>query len=249
MRVWLISLAGFALFLWPFFGLGGLPDAPAMTLMGGSVAGLLMVEAGLRGLDARRLALLAVLSAIDAGLRLAVVEGIGGFSPVYFGVLCAGFVFGPSYGFVVGALSILVSAVAEGGIGPWLPYQVFTTGWVGVAAGLAGIALGRIRGPRWLPVATLAAVGLLSGWPVGALLDVQTWVAGYRGVPRLGWVPGMGPEAALGNFARFYLATSLLYDSFRSAGNLLMVALFGAPVVAALERVRARLSFEVVRTP
>jgi len=37
-----------------------------------------------------------------------------------------------------------------------------------------------------------------------------------------------------------------VYDSFRAAGNVLMVLLLAAPVVAALGRVRSRFTFEVV---
>jgi energy-coupling factor transport system substrate-specific component len=241
----LASLAGLALFAPPFLGRRLAGDVLAMLLALACVGVLALVELGVRGLDARRLALLAALAAIDTALRLAVVHGVGGFSPVFFLVLCAGYVFGASYGFLVGAVSILVSAVAEGGIGPWLPYQVLATGWVGVAAGLCGGW--RTGPPSWRDLALLAAVGALTGWLFGALMDVQVWVAGYRGSPDLGWQPGMTPQRALANFARFYLATSLAYDTFRAAGNALMVVLLGLPVLAALRRVRARLSFEVVR--
>src|SRR5581483_8152209 len=158
------------------------------------LAGLFLVEAGTRQLDARGIALLAAIAAIDTALRLAVIVGIGGFSPIYFLVLCAGYVLGPSYGFLAGALSILVSAVAGAGVGPWVPYQVFAVGWVGVAAGLVG------HWRAWLPgrrdVITLAIVGALMGWVVGALLDIQDWVPVYRGNPTLGWAPGMDPGTA-----------------------------------------------------
>jgi energy-coupling factor transport system substrate-specific component len=254
-----ISLPGVGLFVWPFLAPGGVPDAPALALSLAAALALLLIELGTRHLDARRLALLAVLAAIDAGLRLAVVTGIGGFSPIFFLVLCAGFVFGPSYGFLVGAYAILVSALGEGGVGPWLPYQIFATGWVGAWAGLAGLARGRGRGGPDRPadgpsgpatpgaVLLLAVVGLLSGWAFGALMDVQTWVAGYGGNPTLGWSPGLAPATALLHFARFYLVTSLAYDSFRAVGNLVMVLLLGPPVLAALSRLRSRLSFEVIK--
>jgi energy-coupling factor transport system substrate-specific component len=247
-RVVLVSLLGLPLFLWPFLGLPLPTGAPALTLALGAAGGLLLLELGTRRLDARRLALLAVLAAIDTGLRLAVLQGIGGFSPIFFLVLCAGWVFGPSYGFLVGAFSILVSALAEGGEGPWVPYQIFVTGWVGVAAGVAAMAVRAPQGrlPGWRPVAVLAAVGAVSGWLVGALLDVQVWTAAYAGNPEIGWRPGMDSLTALRNFGRFYLLTSLAYDTFRSAGNVLMVLLLGVPVLAGLARVRARLSFEVV---
>ena len=247
MKVGVVSLLGLPLFVWPFLGQPLPASAPAYTLALGAVGALLLLELGTRSLDARKLALLAVLAAIDTGLRLALIQGIGGFSPIFFLVLCAGWVFGPSYGFLVGAFSILVSALAEGGVGPWLPYQVFATGWVGVAAGLAAPLASRgERVPGWRSLAVLAAVGAVSGWVFGALMDVQDWTAGFANSPDLGWRPGMPAATALEHFGRFYLATSLAYDTFRSVGNALMVLVLGVPVLAALARVRSRLSFEVV---
>jgi energy-coupling factor transport system substrate-specific component len=240
----LVSLVGAALFAWPFVGSDLPASTPAWTLSVACIVGLLLVEAGTRQLDSRGLALLAAIAAIDSALRLAVVEGIGGFSPIYFLVLCAGFVFGPSYGFLAGALSILVSALAGAGVGPWVPYQVFAVGWVGVVAGLAG----RWRSPLpgWRDILLLAAVGALMGWVVGALLDIQDWIPVYRGNPTLGWEPGMAADTAALHFARFYLLTSLAYDTFRAVGNVFMVVAFGIPVLAALSRLKARLTFEVV---
>ena len=110
----LASAAGLALFLWPFSGAGLPGDFPALAIALASISLLVMLELGTRSLDARGLALLAALAAIDAGLRLALVNGIGGFSPVFLPILCAGFVFGPSFGFLAGALGLLVSAVATG---------------------------------------------------------------------------------------------------------------------------------------
>ena len=240
----LVSLVGAALFAWPFIGSDLPASTPAWTLSVACIAALILVEAGTRQLDSRGLALLAAIAAIDTALRLAVVEGIGGFSPIYFLVLCAGFVFGPSYGFLAGALSILVSALAGAGVGPWVPYQVFAVGWVGVAAGLAG----RWRSPLpgWRDILVLAAIGALMGWVVGALLDIQDWIPVYRGNPTLGWEPGMNAATAAVHFVRFYLLTSLAYDTFRAVGNVVMVVALGAPVLAALSRLKARLTFEVI---
>src|SRR5450759_5211438 len=154
--VGLVSLAGLVLFCWPFFGTGLPANTPAWALTIGCVAGLLLVEAGTRELDSRAVALLAAIAAIDTALRLAVIEGIGGFNPIYFLVLCAGYVFGTSFGFLAGALSILVSAIAGGGVGPWVPYQIFAVGWVGVAAGLAGHFSRRGSVPGWRDVLALA---------------------------------------------------------------------------------------------
>ncbi len=242
--VGLVSLAGLTLFVWPFTG-GGLPSStPAWTLMIACVAGLFLLEAGTRQMDSRTIALLAAIAALDAALRLAVIVGIGGFNPIFFLVLCSGFVFGTSFGFLAGALSILVSALIGAGVGPWVPYQVFALGWVGVAAGIAGTW--RQRTPGLRDVILLAAVGGVMGYVFGALMDVTDWVPVYRGNPGLGWSPGMSTATALVHFARFYAITSFAYDTFRAVGNAVMIVALGAPVMAALSRFRARLTFEVV---
>jgi energy-coupling factor transport system substrate-specific component len=239
MRLLLLSVLGVALFLWPFFGATPPAYLPTLVVAVAAVAVLGFLELGARHLGSRGLALIAALAALDAGLRLAVVTGIGGFSPVFFLILCAGFVFGPTFGFLTGALALLVSALATGGIGPWLPYQLFAAGWVGAVAGLA-------TGRRlWV----LAIIGAVTGLAFGALMDVWDWSTFYRGAGGFGWVPGLSPLDALQRFGRFYLVTSLTYDSFRSVGNVVMIWLFGPPVVAALQRLRLRLTFERVELP
>lgn len=244
--VGVVSLVGVLLFLWPFFGSGLPANTPAWTLTLACIAGLFLVEAGTRQLDSRAVALLAAIAAIDTALRLAVIEGIGGFSPIFFLILCSGYVFGPSFGFLAGAVSMLVSALAGGGVGPWVPYQIFAVGWVGVAAGLAGYSRRKAGTPGWRDVLLLAGVGAVMGYVVGALLDITDWVPVYRGNPTLGWLPGMSPGTSLAHFGRFYLLTSVAYDSFRAVGNVVMVLALGLPVLGALHRLRARLTFEVI---
>ncbi len=243
MRVTAISIAGLALFLWPFVASDTPPAAAAVALSIGVVAVLVFVEASTRKLDARRFALLAAIAAIDAGLRLVLVTGLGGFSPMFFLVLAAGYVYGPSYGFLAGSVALLASAVATGGIGPWLPYEMVGCGFVGLLAGFAGL---RRTGPAtWKDVVSLAVVGGITGFAYGALLDVWDWTTFYRGAPNFGWQPGLALATALARFGRFYVATSLVYDSFRAVGNVIAVSVLGAPVLAGLIRMRSRFSVVV----
>lgn len=240
MRLTLASLAGLGLFLWPFAGLGLPPAAPAVAVAVATLLALALVEVGTRRLDARLLALLTALAAVDAALRMLLVNGIGGFSPIFFLVLCAGYVFGPSYGFLTGATALLVSALATGGVGPWLPYEMFGVGWVGAAAGWAGLTSRRTL--------VLTLVGVAAGFAYGALLDAYDWTY-FRGAGGFGWVPGMPLGAALAGFAHFYLVTSLAWDAFRAAGNAALVLLLGPAVLTALRRLRSRLTLEVVPLP
>ena len=242
----MVSVAGAALFVWPFTGLALPADTAAIALTVAAIMALALVGIGTHQLDNRRLALLAVIAALDSALRLALVTGIAGFSPVFFLILCSGFVYGPSFGFLSGALTLLTSALVTGGVGPWLPYEVFAAGWVGAAAGLVGGA--RQQMPGRMAIIALAIVGFLLGYLYGAATDVYDWSIFYRGVPGLGWSPGMGAAQALTHFVRFYIATSLAWDTFRAVGNALMVLLLGPPVVAAMARFQARFSLVVEAT-
>ena len=67
-------VVGVGIFAWPFLGRGG-PTGTAATALGlGTAAVLMAVELATRRLDARGLALLAALSALDAGARAASPE-------------------------------------------------------------------------------------------------------------------------------------------------------------------------------
>ncbi len=252
----LVSLLGMGLFLWPFVGLGLPASTPALAIGLGSVLALLVFEVGTRRLDSRSLSLLAALSAADAALRAALVTGIGGFSPIFLLVLCAGYALGPSFGFLVGAGSLLTSALATGGLGPWVPYQLFALGWVGLLAGWAGRLRAGSR-PTRADVLSLALVGVVTGFGFGVVMDVWNWTF-FAGSPGLGWSPGLAPLPALARFARYYLVTSFGYDAFRAVGNALMVVLLGLPILAGLHRIGRRFqlqwpvperAFESAQTP
>lgn len=237
------SLCGIALFAWPFLGLGVPADAPALALALATVIALGAVELGTRRLETRHLALLATIAALDSAMRLVVVTGVAGFSPIFFLVLCAGYVLGPQYGFLAGAASLLASAVVTGGVGPWMPYEMFGVGWVGMVAGWCGT--GRRGAPTWHDIVVLASAAAVLGLAYGAVLDVWDWTT-FRGDPGFGWSPGMPAGEALHRFGRFYLTTSLAYDLFRAAGSAIMVIVLGRPVLLALRRFQVRFRVEIV---
>jgi energy-coupling factor transport system substrate-specific component len=233
-----VSLAGALLFLWPFTGLGD-PGAGTAAAVGiGGLLALLAVETMSRRIDTRGLAIIAAIAAIDSALRLALVTGVGGFSPIFLLVLVAGYAMGAEFGFLCGAAALLVSALVTGGIGPWLPYEMIATGWVGAVAGLAGTHR-RGRPPQRRDIVVLALVGVVTGFGYGAVMDIWDWTF-FRGAADFGYVPGLGAAATAQRFGHFYLLTSLAYDSFRAAGNAILVALLGTPLLSALVRLRQR---------
>jgi energy-coupling factor transport system substrate-specific component len=248
------SLVGLAGFLYPFV----LPaiaqsdvteqahatDAPlAVALVTAFAVGAVLVtlsedQAGTS--RSRMVALLGVLVAIDATLRL--VPTVLGASPVFLLIMLVGAVFGASFGFQMGALTILLSALLTGGMGPWLPYQMLGAAWIGLTAG-------------WLPrggserrrLVTLALFGAVWGVLFGALMNLWFWPFGAPGAGDAGslyWTPGMSFAETVERYGRFYLVTSLGFDLFRAAGNVVLVLALGGPLLRLLERYRRRFAWE-----
>lgn len=187
----------------------------------------------------RTVALLGVLVAMDASLRL--VPSVAGATPIFLLIMLVGFVFGGPMGFQMGALTLLVSGFITGGIGPWLPFQMLASGWVGMTAGW--LPHGK---KRWQNVALLAAFGALWGLLFGALMNLWFWPFSAPGADAdhsLYWQPGMSAAEALDHYVRFYAVTSLGFDAARAIGNVVLVALLGGPVLSLLERYRSRFTW------
>jgi energy-coupling factor transport system substrate-specific component len=239
----LVSSLALAAFVAPLVGARSAAAEPTALLTGlicAAVAVLLALGLRARHMSTRLLAVLAALAAVDATLRALVVIGIWGFTPIFLLMLTAGFVFGPSFGFALGALTMLLSAVVTAGIGPWLPYEMLGAGLTGMTAGILGLAF-QGRPLRWPALLALAGLGLGMGFVYGMLLDIWAWPLLLTSPgSSIGWRPGLSPLHLVQRFGVFYLATSLVYDAARAAGNLLLILLLGPPLLAALHRFKLR---------
>ena len=85
--------------------------------------------------SAHTLALLGTLAAIGAAIRI-VGTGVGGVEAVFILLILAGRAFGARFGLLLGMLTIALSSVVWGGIGPWTPVPDVRVRWVGAGAGL-----------------------------------------------------------------------------------------------------------------
>lgn len=201
----------------------------------------LLLEAQVGATTAKTMALLGVLVAINAVLRFieVAIPGPGGFSPIFFLIILTGYVFGARFGFLMGALTLLVSAITTGGIGPWLPGQMLTASWVGLSAGaLRHLLRERIRSER-LEVVILALVGIAWGFIYGVIVNLWFWP----------FTVGADPTATLSfggliaRYVAYYLATSALWDLSRALGNAILLGAFGRPTLSALRRFHRRFTF------
>jgi energy-coupling factor transport system substrate-specific component len=246
------SLVGVVSFLYPFFvpqqevgfqPLAHAHDAPfVFVVLVALCLGAVVGNLGSAEMNAKVVAMLGILSAINAVLRL--VPGPAGFAAIFFLPILCGYIYGPTFGFLLGALSLLVSALLGGGVGPWMPYQMFATGWVGLLSALLPERLLRRLG-RAEPV-LLALWGFGLGLGFGAVMNLWFWpFTLVPGQSSLYWQPGLSLGQTLQRYALFYGATSLIWDLGRAGGNLLLVLLFGAPILRLLRRFRQRFRFQV----
>ncbi len=247
------SLAGLVAFLYPFFAppvAGGEEtahgaDAPLIfVLLIGLCLLVLLADLETRRLDARQVALLGMLVATNAALRP--LPGPSGFSAIFVLPILGGYVFGGGFGFLLGALSMLVSALFTAGVGPWLPFEMYGLGWVGLSA--AWLPRRRAWPGGRVERLLLAGWGLVVGIGYGALLNLWFWpfqAPVFAGDPTA-WNRAAGVMGTLARYAAFYLATSLPTDLLRGLGNLLLLAVLAAPLLKLFRRVHERFTFTIV---
>ena len=243
------GLVGVIAFLYPFFATA-LPqspvgtsahaqDAPLMTILLIVLClGTVMATLGSGDMNSKMVAVLGVLAATNAVLRA--VPGPAGFAAVFVLPILCGYTYGATFGFLLGALSILVSSFIGAGVGPWLPYQMFATGWIGLTS--AWLPETRLSGRA--EVVILGVWALFWGFLFGALMNIWFWPYVYQPQEAgIYWQPGMRLGEAVRHYAAFYALTSFWWDLGRAGGNALLIWLFGGPLLKLLRRFQRRFYF------
>jgi energy-coupling factor transport system substrate-specific component len=242
----LASLAGLLMLAWPLLvhtRTHARVDPPFLFLaLLPVVIVVVLVEVSEGGLDPRVLAVLGVLSAVNALLR-GLSAGVAGVELVFFLLVLAGRVFGPVFGFVLGCTSLFASALMTAGVGPWLPFQMMISAWVGMGAGLLPR---RVTGRA--EIAMLVVYGVVAAYAFGLLMNLSSWpfalgieVPGHQG--SLSFVPGDPLVANLHRFAVYTLVTSTgSWDTGRAVTTSVALLVLGPAVLATLRRAARRVS-------
>jgi energy-coupling factor transport system substrate-specific component len=232
LTLFLVTLIGIGAFLTPFM-------APGMLASGDSSPAL----------SSKAVALLGVLVGINVVLRAFDLAFLppGEFSPVFLLIALVGYGFGAQMGFLMGALTMLCSAFFTGGIGPWLPFQMFAAGWMGMSAAWLpgrGSRLGTAR----REVIRLAVFGFVWGFLYGAIVNLYFWpfLVDTGAMAGMGWAPGASPGEAVARYAVFYVVQSAGPDAVRALGNAALMLVLGWPLLRVFRRFRARFDYVVV---
>jgi len=236
------SFLGIVAFTWPFVvEPGAFGSAQTAPLMFGVllviVLAVVLAEVAEGGIDAKALAMLGVLSAIGAALR-PLGAGTAGIETVFFTLILAGRVFGAGFGVVLGCTTLFASAIITGGVGPWLPYQMFGAAWVGLIAGL----LPRVRGRA--EIVMLAVYGAVAGYLFGFLLNLSFWPFSLDPSSSIAYLPGADFSEQWHRYLLFDAATSLGWDTGRAATTAVVILLVGPAVLGAFRRAARKAAFE-----
>lgn len=239
----LVSIVGVVGFAWPLFITADSTlashtnDAPLLfALMLPLLLTVVLSEVSEGGIDSKAIAMLGVLSAVDAMMR-PLGAGTGGIEVMFFLLVLSGRVFGAGFGFVLGCTSMFASAILTAGIGPWLPFQMLGAGWIALGAGLLPPLRGRAE------IFMLIGYGIISSLLYGWILNFYFWPLGTSGEPTISVVPGGPLLTNLKHFLAFNLATSLGWDLGRAITTSVLIALTGRPILLTLRRASRKAAF------
>jgi hypothetical protein len=244
----LVALAGFA---WPFV----LPASRDQSTVWVAVIVCLLVpilaiiaviiaERGVTGSPdaAKFVAMLGLLAAAGAVVRL-FASAAGGIEAVFVILIIGGAVFGPRFGFLLGAVTIGVSALALGLLGPWVGFQMFAAAWVGAGAGLVSRGVRRLtrrasaRHRRWSGLGALAIFGVIAAYAYGALLNLWFWPFAVGGDTSISYVAGADTATNVSHFFVYTLVTSTAtWDTVRAVTTVIGLIVLGPAIMAGLRR-------------
>ena len=232
----LILVSAFSLlgFFWPF--IANAKQSGTIFWIASNLALLLLLTLiGKAKVDPKTLALLAVLSSIIAALR-PLGAGAAGIEPMWFLLILSAYVFRATFGFLLGAISMLLSAFLTGGFGPWLPYQVFAAAWIGFLAG----TLPKLKR---FEIPLLAISALILSEVFGILMDLQFWPYALGPKTQLSYIPGGAIADNLHRFFIYHGATSMAWNVPRAIFTATLILLIGSGVLSALKRAARKASF------
>lgn len=181
-------------------------------------------------LGSKKIALLGILTALVAALRPLGIGAIG-IEPMWFALIIASRAMGPTFGFLLGTLSMALSALLTGGIGPWLSYQVFAAALIGWGTTFIPA---KLRGGS--EVLALMLYGVIAAAFFGIAMDLQFWPWTLGPGTELSYLPGAAISENLDRFFTYHFISALAWDIPRAILTTTLLALAARPMLGALRR-------------
>jgi energy-coupling factor transport system substrate-specific component len=138
---------------------------------------------------------------------------------------------GPTFGFLLGTLSMALSALLTGGIGPWLSYQIFAAALIGWGT---IIIPAKLRGAK--EVIALIFYGILAAGFFGIAMDLQFWPWTLGPGTELSYLPGAALAENLDRFFTYHFISALAWDIPRAVLTTILLSIATKPMLTALRR-------------
>ena len=228
----LISLAALG-FFWPFFvPTNEMAEKASWFFLAATPLILLLVIVLVtqEELGSKKIALLGILTALIAALRPLGIGAIG-IEPMWFALIIAARAMGPTFGFLLGTLSMALSALLTGGIGPWLSYQIFAAALIGW--GTIFIPA-KLRGAK--EIIALIFYGILAAGFFGIAMDLQFWPWTLGPGTELSYLPGGALAENLDRFFTYHFVSALAWDIPRAVLTTILLSIATKPMLTALRR-------------
>lgn len=165
--------------------------------------------------------------------------GFAGIETAFALIILAGYVFGARFGFVLGILSILTSALIGGGVGPWLPFQMFAAAVVGFGAGL----MPKPSNMK-LQMVFLTVFATVSSYAYGAIVTFWTWPLFVGSDTAISFLENGSFSENLYRFVQFQLVSGgFLWDTGRAITTVTLILLIGKALMTALNRAATRADY------
>ena len=241
------ALAAILVFAWPLF----ISDTSQASLAQGIFIGLMpllllvvLIEFNSGSIGARQLAVLGLLIALNSVIRM-LGAGVSGIETVFFLLIIGGYVFGAGFGFVLGAGSLVVSALLGAGVGPWLPFQMMAAGLVGLGAGLVGKLTSKWRGRGFIELLFMSCYAVPACFAYGALMTLWNWPFLAGEGSSLSYVAGAPLIENLATFLKYEIFTGgLVWDLGRAVTTVVLIALTGKTLLTTLRRAANKANFQ-----
>ena len=173
-------------------------------------------------IGSKEIAIVGILSTVSAVIRIP-FAALPSVQPCTYLIICSGYVFGPLAGFMVGAMTALISNLFLGQ-GPWTIYQMLAWGMAGVSAAY----LKRLNPGR----KGLIAFGVLWGYLFGLIVNLWFWTSFiYPLTPRTFTIS---------------LLNSLWFDTAHAAANAIFLGLLGRKTIDILERFHKKFQWQAL---
>jgi len=174
--------------------------------------------------SSKEIALISMLGTLAAASRIP-FAAIPSAQPATYLIICSGYIFGPIAGFMIGAITPLVSNFFLGH-GPWTIYQMLAWGLVGnTAGGVSRFHLDRKR---------LIAFGIIWGYLFGMIMNLWFWAA---------FVYPLTPKTFL-----ISQLNSIWFDTAHALTNALFLGMLGPKTITILDRFRKRFQWDSIQS-